>query len=139
VELLAVGTWNNEPQCVSGCPIGGIGCGSIGRGYRGEFCRFHMVPGMYEYHIVQADSVSIWKSCNNKFIIPVVVYFSHCLCYDYCPNWKSVCITTLLYLHKNYTTQEFCMFKIQLFFVVGIYLLLVLSNGFFVPHWFLNM
>lgn len=41
-----------------GCPIGGIGSGSIGRGYRGEFCRFQMVPGIYDYHIVQADSVS---------------------------------------------------------------------------------
>ncbi|KAH3838447.1 non-lysosomal glucosylceramidase-like [Dreissena polymorpha] len=39
-----------------GCPIGGIGSGSIGRGYRGEFCRFQMVPGMYEYHTVQADA-----------------------------------------------------------------------------------
>ncbi|KAL4228193.1 Non-lysosomal glucosylceramidase [Mactra antiquata] len=41
---------------IYGCPIGGIGCGSIGRGYRGEFCRFQMLPGLYDYHIVQADS-----------------------------------------------------------------------------------
>lgn len=39
-----------------GCPMGGLGTGTIGRGYRGEFCRFQMVPGMYEYHIVQADA-----------------------------------------------------------------------------------
>ena len=39
--------------------MGGLGTGTIGRGYRGEFCRFQMVPGMYEYHIVQADAVSI--------------------------------------------------------------------------------
>lgn len=44
---------------LTGCPIGGIGSGSIGRGYRGEFCRFQMIPGMYDHHIVQADSVSI--------------------------------------------------------------------------------
>lgn len=37
--------------------MGGIGCGSIGRGFRGEFCRFQMLPGLYDYHIVQADSV----------------------------------------------------------------------------------
>ncbi|WAR00764.1 GBA2-like protein, partial [Mya arenaria] len=50
-------TFGNSYMCYcSGCPIGGIGAGSIGRGYRGEFCRFHMVPGMYDYHIVQADS-----------------------------------------------------------------------------------
>ena len=39
--------------------MGALGTGTIGRGYRGEFCRFQMVPGMYEYHIVQADAVSI--------------------------------------------------------------------------------
>ena len=38
--------------------MGGLGTGTVGRGYRGEFCRFQMVPGMYEYHIVQADAVS---------------------------------------------------------------------------------
>ena len=42
----------------SGAPIGGIGCGTIGRGYRGEFCRFQMVPGMYKYHVVEEDQVS---------------------------------------------------------------------------------
>ncbi|XP_053405634.1 non-lysosomal glucosylceramidase-like [Mercenaria mercenaria] len=41
---------------IYGCPIGGIGSGTIGRGYRGEFCRFHMVPGIYDYHTVQADA-----------------------------------------------------------------------------------
>lgn len=24
---------------IYGCPLGGIGAGTIGRGYRGEFCR----------------------------------------------------------------------------------------------------
>ena len=25
------------------------------RGFRGEFCRFNMIPGMYEYNIVPSD------------------------------------------------------------------------------------
>ena len=41
----------------SGVPIGGIGCGTIGRGYRGEFCRFQMIPGIYKYYTVPADQV----------------------------------------------------------------------------------
>ncbi|XP_013187208.1 non-lysosomal glucosylceramidase [Amyelois transitella] len=36
-------------QRMYGCPIGGIGGGTIGRGYRGEFCRFQLYPGIYEY------------------------------------------------------------------------------------------
>ncbi|XP_030242996.1 non-lysosomal glucosylceramidase isoform X1 [Drosophila navojoa] len=40
---------------IYGVPIGGIGGGSIGRGYAGEFCRFQMRPGIYEYNVVQAN------------------------------------------------------------------------------------
>ena len=47
-----------------GAPCGGLGSGTIGRGYKGEFCRFQMVPGMYEYHTVPTDQfiVSIHNS-----------------------------------------------------------------------------
>lgn len=38
-----------------GVPLGGMGAGSIGRGYKGEFCRFHMEPGEYKYSDVIAD------------------------------------------------------------------------------------
>jgi len=40
---------------IYGCPLGGVGSGTIGRGYRGEFCRFQMVPGLYNYHTIEAD------------------------------------------------------------------------------------
>ncbi|XP_037708746.1 non-lysosomal glucosylceramidase isoform X1 [Drosophila subpulchrella] len=40
---------------IYGVPIGGIGGGTIGRGYAGEFCRFQMRPGIYEYNVVQAN------------------------------------------------------------------------------------
>ncbi|XP_041983726.1 non-lysosomal glucosylceramidase [Aricia agestis] len=36
-------------QRIYGCPIGGIGGGTIGRGFKGEFCRFQLNPGLYEY------------------------------------------------------------------------------------------
>ncbi|XP_068244667.1 non-lysosomal glucosylceramidase [Palaemon carinicauda] len=38
-----------------GVPLGGIGSGTIGRGFRGEFCRYQIVPGIYEYHTVMAN------------------------------------------------------------------------------------
>lgn len=38
-----------------GVPLGGIGGGTIGRGFKGEFCRYQVVPGMYEYGVVQAN------------------------------------------------------------------------------------
>uniref|UniRef100_A0A336KNI8 CSON012927 protein n=1 Tax=Culicoides sonorensis TaxID=179676 RepID=A0A336KNI8_CULSO len=40
---------------IYGVPLGGIGCGTIGRGFAGEFCRFQMKPGLYEYNTVHAD------------------------------------------------------------------------------------
>lgn len=43
-----------EPH-LTGVPLGGIGGGTIGRGFKGEFCRFQMKPGIYEYDIVDAD------------------------------------------------------------------------------------
>lgn len=36
-------------QRMYGCPLGGIGGGTIGRGFKGEFCRFQLNPGLYEY------------------------------------------------------------------------------------------
>ncbi|KAK7066212.1 Non-lysosomal glucosylceramidase [Halocaridina rubra] len=38
-----------------GVPLGGIGSGTIGRGFRGEFCRYQIIPGIYEYHTVMAN------------------------------------------------------------------------------------
>ncbi|XP_041367827.1 non-lysosomal glucosylceramidase-like [Gigantopelta aegis] len=54
---------------IYGCPIGGIGCGTIGRGYRGEFCRFQMVAGMYNFAVVDADQfvVCIRKNGNTVY------------------------------------------------------------------------
>ena len=32
-----------------------LGSGTIGRGFKGEFCRFQMTPGLYTYDVCHAD------------------------------------------------------------------------------------
>ncbi|XP_046403432.1 non-lysosomal glucosylceramidase [Ischnura elegans] len=44
---------------IYGVPIGGIGCGTIGRGFKGEFCRYQLRPGFYEYHVIDANQFII--------------------------------------------------------------------------------
>ncbi|CAD5208905.1 unnamed protein product [Bursaphelenchus xylophilus] len=34
-----------------GVPCGGIGCGSIGRDFRGGFCKYGLKPGLIEHHV----------------------------------------------------------------------------------------
>uniref|UniRef100_A0A182NUN0 Uncharacterized protein n=1 Tax=Anopheles dirus TaxID=7168 RepID=A0A182NUN0_9DIPT len=40
---------------IYGAPLGGIGAGTIGRGFAGEFCRYQLRPGLYEYNTVHAN------------------------------------------------------------------------------------
>lgn len=40
-----------------GVPMGGLGGGTIGRGFRGEFCRYQLVPGLYEFQTVETNTV----------------------------------------------------------------------------------
>lgn len=47
--------------CDVGVPLGGIGGGTVGRSFRGDFCRYQMTPGIYEYNVVHA----------NQFIVTV--------------------------------------------------------------------
>ncbi|XP_072216090.1 non-lysosomal glucosylceramidase [Excalfactoria chinensis] len=46
-------------QQIYGCPLGGIGGGTITRGWRGEFCRWQMNPGKYHYETVIADQFTV--------------------------------------------------------------------------------
>uniref|UniRef100_A0A286X9Y1 Glucosylceramidase beta 2 n=1 Tax=Cavia porcellus TaxID=10141 RepID=A0A286X9Y1_CAVPO len=43
---------------IYGCPLGGIGGGTITRGWRGQFCRWQLNPGMYQHQTVIADQDS---------------------------------------------------------------------------------
>ena len=47
---------------LSGVPLGGLGCGTIGRGFKGEFCRYQLVPGLYECRTVEVNTVSEFLS-----------------------------------------------------------------------------
>lgn len=44
---------------VHGVPLGGMGGGSITRGWKGDFTRWQMRPGMYTYGSVDADQFSV--------------------------------------------------------------------------------
>ncbi|VDK21153.1 unnamed protein product [Anisakis simplex] len=42
-----------------GVPCGGIGCGAIGRDFRGGFCKYSLLPGIVEQHVegIKANQV----------------------------------------------------------------------------------
>jgi non-lysosomal glucosylceramidase len=52
-SLIDDGAW-------AGVPIGGLGCGSIGRTYRGDFRRWHLTIGEHRAQTVAADAFSIF-------------------------------------------------------------------------------
>ncbi len=43
-----------------GVPLGGLGCGSIGRGWRGDFSRWQLRPGYIHHQTVFADQFSLF-------------------------------------------------------------------------------
>jgi len=43
-----------------GVPLGGLGGGTITRGWRGDFVRWQMRPGIYHYGAVPVDRFSLW-------------------------------------------------------------------------------
>lgn len=58
-----------EGKQIYGVPLGGIGSGTIGRGFSGEFCRFQLRPGMYEYNTVFANQFIVTiKDLDNKTV-----------------------------------------------------------------------
>uniref|UniRef100_A0A8D0HDJ2 Glucosylceramidase beta 2 n=1 Tax=Sphenodon punctatus TaxID=8508 RepID=A0A8D0HDJ2_SPHPU len=44
---------------IYGCPLGGFGGGTITRGWRGDFCRWQLNPGLYHYKTVTADQFTV--------------------------------------------------------------------------------
>ncbi|XP_026315900.1 non-lysosomal glucosylceramidase isoform X2 [Hyposmocoma kahamanoa] len=61
-------------QRMYGCPIGGIGGGTIGRGFKGEFCRFQLYPGLYEYITVpECQFIVNIRNANNETIFQSVL------------------------------------------------------------------
>jgi beta-glucosidase 2, glycosyl-hydrolase family 116 N-term len=74
--------------CRSGAPIGGIGSGTIGRGFRGEFCRYQMRPGLYTYHTIAANQFIVTirnkegATVYNQVLSPQRYRRSVCLLYE---------------------------------------------------------
>lgn len=59
-----LGTYMNlddlDPGPVMGAPLGGLGGGTITRGWRGDFVRWQLTPGMYEYTSPAASQFSVY-------------------------------------------------------------------------------
>jgi non-lysosomal glucosylceramidase len=49
-----------------GVPLGGLGGGTVTRGFRGDFSRWQMQPGMVHYGAVAADQFSLWAQRPNS-------------------------------------------------------------------------
>lgn len=60
-------------QQIYGVPLGGIGAGTIGRGYRGEFCRFQLVPGLYKHRVVDANQFIVRLKKHNETVYQQVL------------------------------------------------------------------
>jgi non-lysosomal glucosylceramidase len=56
-------------QQIYGVPLGGIGTGSIGRSFLGDFCRYQLIPGLYEHNLVESNMfiVNIRKKCSTVY------------------------------------------------------------------------
>ncbi|XP_034935399.1 non-lysosomal glucosylceramidase [Chelonus insularis] len=56
-------------QQIYGAPIGGLGAGTIGRGFKGEFCRYSLIPGIYQYDTVFTNQFIVTiRDTNGKTI-----------------------------------------------------------------------
>ncbi|NXB44524.1 GBA2 glucosylceramidase, partial [Leucopsar rothschildi] len=60
-------------QQIYGCPLGGIGGGTITRGWRGEFCRWQLNPGLYSYETVIANQFTVCLRCKGQTIYQQVL------------------------------------------------------------------
>ena len=66
-----------QPGPTMGVPLGGIGCGSITRGWRGDFRRWALRPGTYSYDVVYADQFSLFVQRPGKLAQSQVLYTDH--------------------------------------------------------------
>jgi hypothetical protein len=64
-----------HPGPFAGCPIGGMGSGSIGRGFRGDFRRWSLSPGKYVHKTIEANQFSIRVKMGNEIYSAVLTAF----------------------------------------------------------------
>ncbi|XP_056884156.1 non-lysosomal glucosylceramidase [Takifugu flavidus] len=58
---------------IYGAPLGGIGGGTITRGWRGEFCRWQLKPGMYHYKTVIENQFMVCLRRNGQTVYQQVL------------------------------------------------------------------
>ncbi len=59
-DILFTASARRGPGPHQGVPIGGMGSGAIGRGWRGDFRRWQRRPGIYHHGVVWADQFSLF-------------------------------------------------------------------------------
>jgi non-lysosomal glucosylceramidase len=59
-DILFTASARRGPGPHQGVPVGGIGAGAIGRGWRGDFRRWQRRPGIYQHGAVWADQFSLF-------------------------------------------------------------------------------
>lgn len=64
---------------ILGAPLGGIGGGTITRGWRGEFCRWQLNPGMYHYKTVIENQVNQRHTCCELMSLKIKCTSAQCL------------------------------------------------------------
>uniref|UniRef100_A0A2K5I459 Non-lysosomal glucosylceramidase n=1 Tax=Colobus angolensis palliatus TaxID=336983 RepID=A0A2K5I459_COLAP len=62
---------------IYGCPLGGIGGGTITRGWRGQFCRWQLNPGMYQHWTVIADQFTVCLRREGQTVYQQVLSLEH--------------------------------------------------------------
>ncbi|MFX1538421.1 MAG: GH116 family glycosyl hydrolase [Promethearchaeota archaeon] len=58
--------WLVDDREWSGLPLGGLGAGSIGRTYRGDFARWHLDIGKHKFESLYANQFSVFVSQNSQ-------------------------------------------------------------------------
>jgi non-lysosomal glucosylceramidase len=59
-DILFTASARRGPGPHQGVPVGGMGAGAIGRGWRGDFRRWQRRPGIYQHGVVWADQFSLF-------------------------------------------------------------------------------
>nr|CAB3499403.1 unnamed protein product [Digitaria exilis] len=60
-----------KPSASQGVPLGGMGSGSISRGFRGEFKNWHIIPGLCESSPVMENQFSVILQSNLTVYLPI--------------------------------------------------------------------
>nr|CAB3248405.1 non-lysosomal glucosylceramidase [Phallusia mammillata] len=63
----------NSLHQVYGVPLGGIGGGTINRGWKGDFCKWQLKPGIYTFNNPLADQFIVTVRRNNKTVYQQVL------------------------------------------------------------------